>query len=236
MLVFFLHGYPDGCIIYSDLVTKLLDINCIPIVINNRTGISLSQNILLVKEIIETYPKNSPKTIIAHDWGAVLAWKLLKHFDDWNIVKFVCLSVSFLFCAKKNRTLGERTYQLSLWLSKFIPSCMSNPLQTVVVSASKRNLKFNNPRSAYYYSLKYAFGYTIGIDKYFCSLKDLSECKTSILFITSTQDKDLGFAPSIALDTLKDRGDHIINVDSNHFFVHNLEFLYPIIKTFILKE
>jgi len=236
MLVFFIHGYPDGCIIYSNLVNELLDINCIPIVINNRTGISLSQNKLLVQEIIESYPKNMSKTIIAHDWGAVLTWKLLKYFNDWNVTKFVCLSVSFLFQAEKFRTLGERSYQLTLWFSKYVPSCISNPLQTIVVGSSNRQAQYNNSRSAYYYSLKYALGYAFGIEKYFCSLKDLSKSKTKILFITSTQDKDLGFAPVLALDTLKNRGDTIINLDSHHFFAHNLEFLDPTIKSFILKE
>ena len=165
-----------------------------------------------------------------------MTWKLLKYFNDWNVTKFVCLSVSFLFQAEKFRTLGERSYQLTLWFSKYVPSCISNPLQTIVVGSSNRQAQYNNSRSAYYYSLKYALGYAFGIEKYFCSLKDLSKSKTKILFITSTQDKDLGFAPVLALDTLKNRGDTIINLDSHHFFAHNLEFLDPTIKSFILKE
>ena len=233
MLIFLLHGYPDGCIMYMDLVKKLLHLEHKPIVINTRTGISLQQNVESIKEIIQTYPSEEPKTIIAHDWGAVTAWKLMKHFNEWNIVKFICLSVGFLY--KPTRfSLKYRSYQCTLYASRFFPSCISGAIQNIVVEPSLRQTKYNSPKSNYYYNLKYALGYLFGVKKRFCSKEILANCTTKILFITTQQDEKLGFVSQQVLEILQHRQDWVVFLSNhNHFFVHDLESLYPIMFEFL---
>jgi len=236
MLIFLLHGYPDGCIVYTDLVRKLMQLDHIPIVINTRSGISLQQNVELIKEVIQSYPPDEPKIIIAHDWGAVAAWKIMKRFNDWNIVIFICLSVGFLY-KPNDFCLKYRSYQCTLFASRFLPSCISGAIQNIVVEPSLRQLKYNTVRSNYYYNLKYALGYLIGRKKYFCSRETLSICTTKILFITTRQDQKLGFASNQVLETLQNRKDWVIFLSThNHFFIHDLEFLYPIIFEFINSQ
>lgn len=233
MLIFLLHGYPDGCIIYKDLVEQLFQHSHTPIVINTRTGISLQQNVQLIKELIQAYPSQMPKTIIAHDWGAVAAWKIMKNFNDWNIVKFICLSVGFLY-QPKHFSIKHRSYQCTLFASKCFPSCISGPIQNIVVEPTKRQLDFNSALSNYYYTLKYALGYLIGRNKYFCSRKILDNCTTKILFITTQQDETLGFTSTKVLEILQHRQDKVICLSNHdHFFVHDLEFLYPILLEFL---
>lgn len=236
MLIFLLHGYPDGCIVYTDLVGKLMQLEYIPIVINTRIGISLQQNVESIKEVIQTYPSEEPKIIIAHDWGAVAAWKIMKHFNEWNIVKFICLSVGFLY-KPNDFCLKYRSYQCTLCASRFFPSCISGAIQNIVVERSQRQLKYNSVRSNYYYSLKYALGYLIGRNKYFCSREILANCTTKILFITTHQDEKLGFVSQQVLEILQNRQDWVIFLSNhNHFFVHDLEFLYPTLFEFINSQ
>jgi pimeloyl-ACP methyl ester carboxylesterase len=218
---------------YTDLVQKLMQLEYIPIVINTRTGISLKQNLELIKEVIQTYPPDEPKIIIAHDWGAFAAWKIMKHFNQWNIVKFICLSVGFLY-KPIDCSIKYRSYQCTLFASKFFPSCISNAIQNVVVERSQRQLKYNTPRSNYYYTLKYALGYLIGRNKYFCSKETLTSCTTKILFITTQQDEKLGFASQQVYEILQNRQDQVVFLSNiNHFFVHDMSFLYPIIFDFL---
>lgn len=233
MLIFLLHGYPDGCIVYKDLVEKLFQLLHTPIVINTRTGISLKHNVESIKEIIQTYPSKEPKTIIAHDWGAVAAWKIMKHFNEWNIVKFICLSVGFLY-KPQPFSIKYRSYQCTLFASKFLPSCISSAIQNIVVERSQRQLKYNSVRSNYYYTLKYALGYLIGRNKYFCSREILANCTTKILFITTQQDEKLGFTSQQVLEILQNRQDWVVILSTHHhFFIHNLEFLYPVLFEFL---
>lgn len=140
MLIFLLHGYPDGCIVYTDLVRKLLQVQHTPIVINTQTGISLQHNVESIKEVIQTYLSKEPKIIIAHDWRAVAAWKIMKHFNEWNIVKFICLSVGFLY-KPQPFSIKNRSYQCTLFASKFLPSCISGVIQNIVVERSQGQQK-----------------------------------------------------------------------------------------------
>jgi pimeloyl-ACP methyl ester carboxylesterase len=234
MLVFLLHGYPDGPIVYSSYVSKLLEENHIPIVINTRTGISVHQNKKLVQEVLDSYPSTAPKVIIAHDWGAVVAWRLLKYFNGWNVQKFVCLSVGYMFRPEDRRPLLYKSYQFMLWMSRLFPSCLSMNLQHLIVDGSNRQSNYDTPRSAYYYSGKYAMGSWIGVNKSFCGLDDLNNCNTHILFITTEQDMRLGFAPWEVLQTLVKRGDIVIRLmNMDHFILKEYDFISPIICDFL---
>lgn len=234
MLVFLLHGYPDGSIVYSSYVSKLLEENHTPIVINTRTGISVHQNKKLVQEVIDSYPSTAPKTIIAHDWGAVVAWRLLKYFNGWNVHKFVCLSVGYMFRPEDCRQLRYKSYQFMLWMSRLFPSCLSTSLQHLIVDGSNRQSNYDTSRSAYYYSCKYAIGYWLGAHKSFCCMKNLNDCSTHIFFITTDQDMRLGFAPLEVLQTLAKRGDIVIRLmNIDHFILKEYDFIYPIICDFL---
>jgi len=233
MLIFLLHGYPDGCIVYTDLVQKFLQLAHTPIVINTRIGLSQKQNVKSIKEVIQTYPLHESKMIIAHDWGAVAAWKLMKHFNDWNIVKFICFSVGFLYKPVKF-SIKYRSYQCTLYASRFFPSCISDAIQNIVVEPSLRQTEYNSPTSNYYYNLKYALGYLFGVKKRFCSKETFANCNTKILFITTQQDEKLGFVSPQVLEALQNRKDWVVFLSThNHFFIHDLEFLYPILFEFL---
>jgi len=82
MIVFMLHGYPNGCSMFGELVKRLLKHGHIPVLINYRTGTSVDDNEHLIREVLSSYPPDREKAVVAHDWGAAMAWRLYDDFES----------------------------------------------------------------------------------------------------------------------------------------------------------
>ena len=229
MLVFLLHGYPNGPIMYASLIEDLMRKAHTPIVIQNRTGRSVDENILLVAEVLDSYPASQPKMIIAHDWGAFVMWRLLDQFEKWTITQFVCLSIGFELRHLPTPTScfpRVRGYQLLIWLSRYLPNVLSKRLQKNIVNNEYREGEYDNVSSNYFYSLQNALFYSSGFYHEFCSLETLEKVSqtTRIIFVTTAQDQELGFASPESMETLKNLGHDIsLLTDQDHFFIKNPE-------------
>jgi hypothetical protein len=184
-IVFSLHGYPNGPYMYKKLVKKLIINGFTAVNINFRTGTSIKDNINLVREIISSYPKNIPKAIVAHDWGAYISWQLYDEFENFNIKKFFVMSVSNKI---SNNTNLMRLYQLPLILSKYCNPTISKFLQYQITGKEYREEEFDTIKSNYYYNYDFFIKYLFNLVQEVKLNKNIK-----IYYMASFQDENLGF-------------------------------------------
>jgi pimeloyl-ACP methyl ester carboxylesterase len=158
MIVFLLHGYPNGSYMYKALIKQLMKNGHIPVAVNFRTGVSVENNLQLFRELIDSYPKREEKAVVAHDWGAVMAWALYDELKRFNVKKMFIMSISNRFCSV-NAPIQHKSYQIVIFLSRF---CFSNALQKLGFGETCREKKYDTLQSNYYYRLTRAINFFIG--------------------------------------------------------------------------
>jgi queuine/archaeosine tRNA-ribosyltransferase len=107
-----------------------------------------------------------------------------------------------------------------------LPNALSKRLQKNIVNDEYREGEYDNVSSHYFYSLQNALFYSSGFHHEFCSHETLEKVSktTRIIFITTAQDQELGFASRESMETLKNLGhDIILLTDQDHFFIKNPE-------------
>ena len=221
MIVFLLHGYPNGIFMYKKLIRKLLKNNHIPVGINLRTGTSFDDNVNLVREIFASYPISEKKAVVAHDWGAVTAWHLFHEFPTFNISHFFVMSISNSIDLSIWNI--NKIYQIKLVLTKLFPENVSLYLQSLVFPEKHREKQFDTAKSNYYYSTLVAIEYffsplgllpklTLIGDDDIEAMKQSSGLK--IYYISSFEDQAFGFTNENLLS-------EPIKYQSHFFYIEN---------------
>ena len=161
MLVFLLHGYPNGPYMYKSLIKSLIQQDHIPVVINFRTGVSIYDNVNSFRETLNSYPKDEKKAIVAHDWGAVIVWRLYNELESINVVKLFIMSVSNVIDGSLT-PVEHRLYQTILVITKLLPSSISEYIQKTLVGNQYREKQYDTVDSNYSYHPIFAILYLIG--------------------------------------------------------------------------
>jgi hypothetical protein len=212
---------------YKDLCEELISRNHIPVCANYRTGASADESFKNVCELISSYPKSMPKAIIAHDWGAVFAWRL--DYVKLNVKKLILMSVGPI-TDNRNSTWNYRFYQLFLTLLKpltyIYPQAINVLNSWIKVNELDQNEKeFFNSQSLYFYNLRDSLEFLFGIRQH---ITDLSSLKflDSIDMLYSQVDSDFGFVSD--LDKLEEISNFRLEKQSepSHYFYFKNKLVY----------
>lgn len=157
-----MHGTPNGPEVFYEYIKLFTEIEFIPIVINFKTGISIADNVVKLKEIIDAYPKNAIKGMMCHDNGLITTMNYLNEYE--NPFNFLILCgfyhrISFENIVKVN--FVTTLYQLGLrflyaikeipYIEKIVPmiydiESMANPDPTIDIKL------FDDYNKLYYYT------------------------------------------------------------------------------------
>jgi pimeloyl-ACP methyl ester carboxylesterase len=186
MIVFLLHGYPNGPYMYKSLIKKLLKNGHTPVAVNFRTGVSIDNNAQLFRELIDSYPKREEKAIVAHDWGAVIAWVLYDELKRFNVKKMFIMSISNRVC-NTSSPLMYKSYQIGFVISQFI---CSNFIQKRFVGDECREKLYDTLDSNYYYNFTNSVKYLMGMD---IKLSNDPTNEIKVYYIGTKNDEILGY-------------------------------------------
>jgi len=189
-----------------------------PIAINFRTGTSVEDNLKLLREIIESYPKKEEKAIVSHDWGSVIMWRLYNELANNNVKKLFVMSVSNKIAP--NYELNPlRLYQWPMLFFDYIPDSL---LPDYMVGIECPDKIYFTPKSTYYYNLRTALRLsTVGEN-----MADKLNDNIKIYHISSFVDKSLGFVDeSLLSEPLKYEGHWFYIENARHINNQIINFL-----------